>query len=153
VRIPGWCSEYSLNAPHTLDNGYAFIQCTGDRFEVTLDMNMQPQLVEANPEVQADAGRVALRRGPIVYCIEGVDNGERIQDIRLDADMDAQTEYSEEMKAPVVTMRGWRTKAAKGRWLYRPLRNELEEIRVKLIPYYAFANRGESDMQVWTLLK
>jgi len=159
VRIPGWCCENALKANETdlglvkNENGYAIVCCEGDAFEVTLEMKMEPELVEANPEVQADAGRVALRRGPVVYCLESVDNGERLQDLRVDADLAAKTEYCEEVKMPVVYARGWRRKAAKGKWLYRPISGEMEEVRLKFLPYYTYANRGESDMQVWTLLK
>lgn len=153
VRIPGWCRKFSLSAGYKMEKGYAVVDCAGDAFELILTMEMEPELIEANPEVQADAGRVALRRGPVVYCIEAADNGERIQDIRVDADTDAQVEYCDTVKMPVITARGWRRKADGGRWLYRPAASEMEEIRIRFIPYYAFANRGESDMQIWMLLK
>lgn len=153
VRIPGWCRKFSLNAAYEMEKGYALVKCEADECEIILSMEMQPQLMEANPEVQADAGRVALMRGPIVYCLEGVDNGERIQDIRIGGDMDAKAEYDDLYKMPVIRARGWRRKDAKGAWLYRPAGDELEEISLTFIPYYAFANRGESDMQVWTLKK
>ena len=55
------------------------------------------------------------------------------------------------VRMPVICAKGWRRKA--GGWLYRPVNAELEAVTLKYIPYYAFANRGESDMQVWTLLK
>ncbi|MBQ2955912.1 MAG: glycoside hydrolase family 127 protein [Clostridia bacterium] len=153
VRIPGWCRKFSLSAGYKMEKGYAVVDCAGDAFELTLTMEMEPELIEANPEVQANAGRVALRRGPVVYCIEAADNGERIQDIRVDAQLDAKVEYCDTVKMPVVIVRGWRRKAEAGSWLYRPVKAEMEEMRVKFIPYYAFANRGPSDMQVWNLLK
>ena len=153
VRIPGWCEAFELNEEYAMENGYAVVKCKGDAFELLLTMKMEPVLIEANPEVQANAGRVALMRGPVVYCLEAVDNGERLQDVRIDMDMDAQIEYCEEYRMPVVTARGWRRRAEKGKWLYRPAKGDMEETRLRFIPYYAFANRGESDMQVWTLLK
>ncbi len=157
VRVPGWCREFSLRTETEgrpeMENGYAVVRCEGDVFEVTLEMKMAPELVEANPEVQADAGRVALRRGPVIYCLEAEDNGERLQDLRVDAGLSAETEYCDDVKMPVVYARGWRRKAAKGKWLYRPVAGEMEEVKLKFIPYYAYANRGESDMQVWTLLR
>ena len=54
---------------------------------------------------------------------------------------------------PVIRGRGWRRKDAQGAWLYRPAEEEMEEVKLTFIPYYAFANRGASDMQVWTLRK
>lgn len=153
VRIPGWCRRFSLNAAYEMDKGYALVKCEADECEIILSMEMQPQLMEANPEVQADAGRVALMRGPVVYCLEGVDNGERLQDIRIGADLDAQAEYDDVYKMPVIRARGWRRKSADGAWLYRPAEEEMEEVSLTFIPYYAFANRGATDMQVWTLKK
>lgn len=153
IRIPGWCHAFKLDAEYVMENGYAVVRCAGDAFEATLEMSMEPELIEANPEVQADVGRVALRRGPVIYCLESNDNGDRLQDIRVDADLQAEVEYSEEARMPVVYARGWRRQATKGKWLYRPVSGEMEEMRLKFIPYYTFANRGESDMQVWTLLK
>ncbi len=157
IRIPGWCRGFSLrteaeNRPE-MENGYSVIRCEGDVFEATLTMEMKPELIEANPEVQADTGRAALRRGPVVYCIEAADNGERIFDLRVDSELMAEEEYSEEMKMPVITARGWRRKAEKGRWLYRPVSGGMEETKIRFIPYYAYANRGESDMLVWVLMK
>ncbi len=154
LRIPGWCADFSLNAAYEMEKGYALVKCEADECEFILSMEMKPVLVEANPEVQANAGRVAMMRGPIVYCIEGVDNGERIWDVRIGTDMDAQSEYDDVYKMPVIRARGWRRKAADGSWLYRPAgADEMEEVSLNFIPYYAFANRGETDMQVWTLKK
>ena len=152
VRIPGWCRSFELSRAYEMENGYAVVRCEGDAFEATLTMNLAPELIEANPEVQADAGRAALRRGPVIYCLEGVDNGERLQDMRVDAKLSCKEEYCEQVHMPVIRARGWKRKTAEG-WLYRPYTNELEETELTFIPYYAFANRGVSDMQVWTLVK
>jgi len=153
LRIPGWCRNWTLNVPYTLEKGYAVVRCAGERFEALLSMDMEPELVEANPEVQADAGRAALRRGPVIYCMEEIDNGERLQDTYVDVSLNAETAFSAEFRMPVITVDGWHRPAPDGSWLYRPVQAELEKKRLKFIPYYAFANRGESDMQVWTLLK
>lgn len=153
VRVPGWCPEFELDAPYRMENGYAVVTCEGERFEVTLRMKMEAELVESNPEVQANVGRVALRRGPVVYCLEAVDNGEPLQDLRVDACLNAELEESEEFRLPVIYVDGWCRSEHEGNWLYRPLSNDLQRARLLFIPYYAFANRGESDMQVWTLLK
>ncbi len=153
IRIPGWCAGYDLSAPHTLEKGYAIVRCAGDSFELTLTTNMKCELIEANPEVQADAGRVALRRGPVIYCLEEADNGERLHDMMIDMDLKTREAYSEEMRMPIIYARGWQRAAAEMGWLYRPLNPQLQEKELTFIPYYAFANRGESDMIVWVPLK
>jgi len=153
LRIPGWCEHFEMERKYVLEKGYAYIRCEEDEEEIVLTMEMKPVLIEANPEVQANAGRVAMMRGPVVYCLEGHDNGERLQDLRIGEDAEAQAEYNETVRMPVVSARGWRRKAAKGKWLYRPMQDEMEEVRLTFVPYYAFANRGKSDIQVWTLKK
>lgn len=153
VRIPGWCAQYSLSAEHTLENGYAVVRCPGSRFELTLDLCMQPELIEANPEVESNAGRAALRRGPVIYCLEEADNACTPHDLRIDPCLNAREEYDERLHMPVIRTRGWKRPAPRREWLYRPLAGELEETELTFIPYYAFGNRGESDMQVWTLVR
>lgn len=153
VRIPGWCRQYTLSEEHTLEGGYAVVRCTGDAFELTLDMAIESELIEAHPEVQANAGRVALRRGPVVYCLEEIDNGQTPHDLIVDPCLNAREEYCADMRMPVLHVRGWKRPAPRREWLYRPLQAELQETELTFIPYYAFGNRGECDMEVWTLLR
>jgi len=105
--------------------------------------------MEANPNVAANTGKVAVMRGPVVYCMESKDNGERIFDCMIDADPEAVAEYNETYHMPVVKAKGWKRPAPEGEWLYRPLAGKLEQTVLTLIPYYVLANRGESDMRVW----
>lgn len=153
VRIPGWCSQFSLNAEYSMENGYAVVHCMDDRLELMLEMQMQPELIEAHPEVQANAGRVALRRGPVIYCMEEIDNGQTLHDLLVDPYLNVREEYSEEMHMQRIHVRGWKRPKPSHDWLYRPLQAELQETELTFIPYYAFGNRGESDMEVWTLLR
>lgn len=153
VRIPGWCRRFSLNVEYTVEKGYAVLKCCEDTFEAILDMDMTPELIEANPEVQADVGRVALRRGPVVYCLEGVDNGGAPHDLMVDANLEVAETYDSEMHMPVLRASGWKRPDERSEWLYRPLQTALEKVELTFIPYYAFANRGPSDMEVWVLLK
>jgi DUF1680 family protein len=60
-----------------MKNGYAVVAING-KAEIELDLDMTPKFVRANRAVHENAGRVALMRGPVVYCLEGVDNGEDI---------------------------------------------------------------------------
>jgi len=91
VRIPGWChgARVAVNGKHValagcVKKGYAHLQRTwrkGDRVEVVLPMPVER--IEARPEVRSDCGWVALQRGPLVYCVEEVDNGANLADIAL----------------------------------------------------------------------
>ena len=113
---------------------------------------MDCHLVEASPFVHANTGKAAIQRGPIVYCIEAIDNGENIQDIMLKKEVNAKLSPSDEFYFPTITIDGFRRHDFGGA-LYRALSEKLSPIKIKLIPYYAFANRGESDMQIWTTVK
>lgn len=152
VRIPGWCEEFSITTSNEMINGYAVMN-PKDGEEIVLRLQMTPRLIEANPYVNDDAGKVAVMRGPVVYCMEGVDNGDRIQDCYLDANAEFTETASELYGMPVLTVDGFEHPEPDGNWLYRRFQNELKPRRLTLIPYYAFANRGESDMRVWIPVK
>ncbi len=146
VRIPEWCDSYKGETK----NGYAYIYAC-ENTPVELDFKMEPVFIEADPRVIDNCGKCAVMRGPVVYCMEGVDNGEAIRDIRLDSSGEFVLEQSEELGAPILKLKGYRKE--KSPTLYRKKSDKYIEIEAKLIPYFAFANRGETEMQVWSLLK
>ena len=119
--------------------------------ELLLDMPVV--LMESNPNVADNGGKAAVMRGPVVYCMEAKDNGERIFDCMIDAVPEACIAYSEDYRMPIIKAKGWRRPAPEGDWLYRPLAGRLEQTELIFIPYYAMANRGESDMRVWIPVK
>ena len=145
VRIPDWCTEY----PEKTENGYAKIEiCDGECAEVILPMKVH--FIEANPLVQDNSGRYAVQYGPLVYCLEEIDNGESLRDITLFENGNIEIR-KENLPAPVIYMDGCRRKRAD--CLYRQKSEERIPLRARLIPYFAFANRDETDMIVWVQLK
>ena len=149
LRIPGWCAKFSLDREYTLENGYAFVEGGGD---VTLTLEMPVELIRADPRVSADTGRAALRRGPIVYCIESVDNGEDLNSLSVDRLPEPVITFDGGFGANVIEVNGHRELQPDS--LYYRLGEEpvSQPVRLKYIPYFAFANRGESGMQVWVRL-
>lgn len=146
VRIPGWCTQFTCSAPHTLSDGYACIQNPGDHVDITFEM--RPVLMQASSAVWQDNGLAALQYGPLVYCAEGCDNGDNLHALYIDRRLHAQAVYEEEYGAPVLHVQGWRR--APGGALYSPLDDAgFEQAVIRCIPYFAFANRGPSDMLVW----
>ena len=147
IRVPGWCyGSFRADASHVTANGYA-------RFEAgsfTITFEMKPMLVAANVNVTNDLGKAALRRGPVIYCAEGVDNGGDVHSLFFDRTTvrSAAVEYSDFFAAPVITLPGFRIKNT-GDSLYAPLDETYEFVKIRMIPYAAFANRGETDMLVW----
>ena len=89
-------------------------------------------------------------RGPVVYCGEAVDNGNDLRCIEIDTNAPAKIEEGEFI-LPSVTLQAFRQKDDDK--LYSPVGDDYEPCTLQLIPYYAFANRGESEMLVWFLKK
>ena len=107
----------------------------------------------ANTEVRANAGAVALMRGPIVYCLEGVDNGERLQELRIPREAVIEAgEYEENLLSGIIplTLEGIRVKT-NTQELYTEEAPVRETVKIKAIPYYAWGNRGLNQMRVWVL--
>lgn len=120
----------------------------GDKIELGFDMPVRK--VFASQRVRADVGCVALMRGPVVYCFEGADNGDDIQALRIPRELKAETYVCEEgvLKGNVcLKINGYRMQSSEA--LYSEQRPEKLDTELVAIPYYAWANRGESQMRVW----
>ena len=159
LHKPDWCDKYSVKVNgESADLAITRKWKKGDVIELCLDM--RPRLVEANPLVEEAKNQVAVMRGPIVYCLEGQDiqGGYRINDIALDDDI--------ELKEVKMTIAGHEFIALEGDaklvnnkpWnnttLYRELAKSPDtKVRIRLIPYYAWDNRGIQDMSLWLPLR
>lgn len=149
LRIPFWCKKFSINADFKEENGYAYID-TKDISEIDVDFGMPITYVKSSKKVHENAGRVAIMRGPVVYCAEGVDNGEDLKCAVIDTSAALEI-GEEEFILPNLYAKAYREKECEE--LYTEIGDDYEEFKMKLIPYYAFANRGETEMNVWLLKK
>ncbi|MGC8970882.1 MAG: glycoside hydrolase family 127 protein [bacterium] len=160
LRKPGWAKGFSLSVNGNtvqaiLDNGYIVIDRnwqTGDT--VKLELNIKPELIESNPNIKANVGRVAIRRGPIIYCVESADNpwGD-VWDLEISKDTKLEEEYRDILGGVVVVKgKGYLNDPKNWDNLYltvkeaKSLKREVEFIA---IPYYAWANREPGPMEVW----
>lgn len=138
-------------------DGYLYLDGVWqDGDEILLDMEMPVRILTADPKVREDIGKAAVARGPVVYCVEEADNGKDLHLCRLDLQgmkpEEIQTERTEELGHPMVVLKvpGKRQVPAESRELYRSYRPQQEqEITLRMIPYYAWNNRGEGEMSVW----
>lgn len=144
VRIPTWCSSFNINAEYELKNGYAVIENKGGKIELSMDM--QTILMASNRRVHDNAGKIAVIRGPLVYCAEGIDNGEDVCSVVLKPGNEFKVSDSEFL-LPSLEVKALRPKQSEE--LYYMVGDDYEEFNLKLIPYYAFANRGTTEMVVW----
>ncbi|TNE48605.1 MAG: glycoside hydrolase family 127 protein [Bacteroidetes bacterium] len=170
IRIPGWARgdafpgelysftnkdedniSIKVNGKTTffsIRNGYAEIERKwkkGDVVEVALPMHIHQ--VRAQESVEADAGRIALQRGPIVYCLEGRDQeDERVLNLMVRSDAPVSTQFEPELLGGIQTLSltGALVEKKTG-----PMDADLKPVRLKAIPYYAWANRGKDYMAVW----
>ena len=158
VRIPSWADNFELKvngdkAEYTVKKGYAYVTrawAEGDK--VTALMPLEVKLVEANPLVRADAGKVALSRGPVVYCLESKDNGERLSSIKINPEATFRCEKDDELfeGAVSVYVKGLKKKAWETGDLYKAFTKSFEEIEIKAIPYAFWGNRDDNrEMAVW----
>ena len=159
LRIPGWCRDWTLKlngAPVEADvkDGYASVERawqSGDALELALDM--PARRVRANPKLRQDAGKVALQRGPVVYCLEETDNGAALHSVRFGSAVDADIRWEPDTLGGVVTLTTDGLREMSEDWgatLY-DFREapEARPARLRWIPYYAWANRGVGEMRVW----
>lgn len=158
LRIPGWCRTYRLTVNQEspkakMEKGYVHLTRiweTGDT--VRLELEMPVTLMQAHPKVREDCGKVAVMRGPVVYCVEGEDNGEEISNLSIDPGKEIK--YSAGMltvqpEAVCIELAGYRLKGNEEKRLYRPADFRREPAVIRAIPYFLRGNRGFTEMQVW----
>ncbi|MFO7959173.1 MAG: glycoside hydrolase family 127 protein [Candidatus Brocadiia bacterium] len=160
LRVPGWCRAPRAAVNGTpvpleaaLQSGYARIRRwwrPGDTVELQLPMRVER--IEASPRVRADCGRVALQRGPLVYCLEEVDNGPDLRDIVLPRDSALEAHPAADLPEGVLALNGPALRRDPSEWdgeLYRATPSSLREVRIKAVPYFAWCNREPGEMLVW----
>lgn len=153
LRLPKWCRSYTLNGGNNAtlkDDGFIYVDVTdGDVIEYTLDMPIR--FVQANPKVRQCCGKVAVQRGPVVYCAEGVDNPLPLRGLYVDPKNGGKLIDTPEYGVSSVELDGYMKPESDE--LYYDYDESFIEQKIRLIPYYAYANRGESDMLIWLTRK
>ncbi len=146
VRIPSWCENFTVNKPYYVENGYAVIENDGG--EIAVSFEIKPVLVYADSRVMRDSGRVCIARGPVVYCAEGVDNGQYLHSRFIPRNAEFSEAYDEKFGLYTLQVDCVREIGFEDR-LYSTAAPQRVNEKLKLIPYSCFANRGETDMIVW----
>ncbi|MFA4870557.1 MAG: glycoside hydrolase family 127 protein [Pedobacter sp.] len=160
LRIPGWASSAVIKVNGKVENvvatpgTYAELNRkwkSGDQIELVLPMDAQ--LLESNPLVEENRNQVAVKRGPVVYCLESPDlPGKRIFNVLIPSQIslkaspikiDGADMMSLEGNAQLIENKDWKNV------LYRPLNQVNTVTPIRLVPYFAWGNRGHSEMSVW----
>ena len=129
---------------------------------VSLKFNMAPQVIEANVRVVDDYGRAAVQRGPLVYCLEQLDQPEGVPlydvslDLRQNASSQFHDEFQKDLLGGIVLLKHLGAaserpaSADKLYYRYTASAPPARPVELRFIPYYAWANRAATPMQVWT---
>ncbi|WP_237163149.1 beta-L-arabinofuranosidase domain-containing protein [Paenibacillus sp. BIHB 4019] len=163
LRVPDWCGAASwvVNGGEPqqikgsdIDNGYAQIDRvwqSGDTVELVFTMPIHR--MKSHPLVRENAGKVALQRGPFVYCLEETDNGEQLYQLALPAGSELSTAFEPALLGGMQTISALGQRQVSDGWqgqLYRHNADwQQEAAELKFIPYFAWANRGAGEMAVW----
>jgi hypothetical protein len=162
LRVPDWATGASVAVNGQATNleakpgTYLAVRrrwSTGDLMEMSLPMDVV--FLQANPLVEEARNQVAVMRGPIVYCLESIDlpDGVNIENVAINPRGRWTPEPRPDLLGGITVLHGDAIVSARQDWtgkLYRRMDlGDAKYIRVKLIPYYAWANRGQSQMAVW----
>lgn len=151
VHIPGWSKDFSVavngGPVHPgLDNGYIYFDINGTS-DIEIKLDDEPHFVYASSRIPRAAGMVSLRRGPLVYCFEGVDNGS-VKTLRIDRNYaPVVSSYSTELQADTLSVKAVRENDSEE--LYSDVPPAVTPCEATAVPYYTWGNRGETEMRVW----
>lgn len=159
VRKPGWSKSVSLllngQEIHADENkGMFFVRRdwkSGDTLELV--MEMPAVIVAAHPQVRANAGKCAVVKGPLVYCLEEIDNGSNLNAISISPDTKIEEIYEPDLLGGTLTLHFKGSRTLETNWngneLYKPYQADTEQVKLKAIPYCMWNNRGTGEMLVW----
>ena len=162
IHIPGYLKDICVKVngeqiewKKFMKNGYLYLTRKWGESQVEILFDLEVRKVYANKNVREDAGKVALMRGPFVYCFEGVDNGNDLQAMCIDADTQAETFVGKEgvLKDKVcIHVQGYEDERESDA-LYSEEKPDYQPHELTAIPYYLWGNRGVNQMRVWMLEK
>lgn len=161
LRVPEWCDHATLKVNgevvKTNLSADSFAEVNriwkkGDKVEFVMDMTVK--LLESNPLVEETRNQTVVKRGPLVYCLESIDieGGQPIDDVLIPADIQLTPKKITIDGSPIVALEGTARLLPRNSWkdtLYREVSQTSKPVNIRLIPYYAWGNRGKAEMTVW----
>ncbi len=160
-RIPEWCEKATLTVngkPVDADvsaGKYAEVNRVWKKGDVVeLNLAMTVKLMESNPLVEETRNQTVVKRGPLVYCLESMDveGGQSIDNVLIPANIQLTPNKITIDGSPIVALDGEASLMNEGSWkgtLYKTVSDSSKKVKIRLIPYYAWGNRGKADMTVW----
>ncbi|MGO4546319.1 glycoside hydrolase family 127 protein [Paenibacillus sp. 2TAB23] len=161
LRIPNWFQDgrpvlrvNGTDLEYPVENGYAKVERSwSDGDTITWLLPLETKLIAANPQIRADAGKAAIQRGPLVYCVEEADNGLPIASLSLAGEPKLTECTAADLLGGFIVVEGDGQVVDGSAWTenqpYQPLRKQTKPVRFKAIPYYLWGNRQAGEMNVW----
>ena len=157
LRVPDYAQNYQVKADGKLyeenkepEKGYRRVHVEKDT-KIEVSFAVPAKFVYANPQVRADSGKAAIVRGPLVYCLEEIDNSQNLPAIFVDTDESLKEEKSDLFGGIVIVKAKGKkiVEASVSDSLYSGEKPQLEDVELTAIPYPYWNNRGEGEMLVW----
>lgn len=157
LRVPDYAQDYQVKADGKLyeenkepEKGYRRVHVEKDT-KIEVSFAAPAKFVYANPQVRADSGKAAIVRGPLVYCLEEIDNSQNLPAIFVDTDESLKEEKSDLFGGIVIVKAKGKkiVEASVSDSLYSGEKPQLEDVELTAIPYPYWNNRGEGEMLVW----
>ena len=158
IRIPSYAKNLCVTmngqkVTAVIKKGYLIIEDKFSKDVIDISFDMPAQVVYANPNVRADVGKVAVVKGPIVYCLEETDNGSNLSNLYLDVAEPLAEEYREDILGGVTIIKAKGRRVETAAWsdgrLYAPRPVSFKETELTFVPYCNWGNRGYGEMSVW----
>jgi DUF1680 family protein len=162
LRIPEWAHGASIlvnGKPASIkvsEGSYAEVKSKWNKGDkVTLVLPMKASIIEANPLVEETRNQVTVKRGPVVYCLEAIDlpKNQKVFDVALPANIQLQPKMMTFENSNIMSLQGTAKVINKDDWknkLYKEVSAaKPADVKITLVPYYSWGNRGHGDMTVW----
>lgn len=158
IHVPGYAQNYKMMVNGTLvhpviEKGYAYLEDVWSDTVIEVTFDMPAHFTYANPQVRADAGKAAVEKGPLVYCLEEADNGKCLAGLYVDTKAGLQESWQEGLLGNTTVIRARGRRLTQEGWdehtLYSQQGPAYEETQLTYVPYCYWGNRETGEMAVW----
>ena len=151
-RKPYWCKNLKITlnggiCDYSIEKGYIYINLQKGQNNLIFELDMTVRLVHSNPRIYDNSHKTAVMRGPLVYCAEGIDNDFPLNDIVFCNNLNCSQVKSDKLDAYMLEVDIEIPRNIEELYTFTPF--SYQKKRLRMIPYYCFANRGETEMRVW----
>lgn len=159
IRIPEYVKEFTLNIDgkqleqQVIEKGYCSLNLEFSHHIIDLEFKLKPRIMRANPLVKEDIGKVAILLGPLIYCMEEIDNEANLPAYYIDSSTELTEIYDEKLLGGTMMIQCDGKKLIQDEWdagkLYSEHKPKFEDKRLTFIPYPYWGNRVTGEMLVW----